>query len=113
VTQQALGELFSGVDLIVCPTVQAGAPSYDMLGEGAASLGKIMGLINTGYWDCVGNPVLAVPMGFTSAGLPLSMQVAARPFDEAAALRAGRLYQEHTGWHLRQPEITGAESAAA
>jgi aspartyl-tRNA(Asn)/glutamyl-tRNA(Gln) amidotransferase subunit A len=113
VTQQALGELFSGVDLIVCPTVQVGAPGYDMLGEGAASLGKIMRLINTGYWDCVGNPVLAVPMGFTAAGLPLSMQVAARPFDEAAALRAGRLYQEHTGWHLRQPEITGAESAAA
>jgi aspartyl-tRNA(Asn)/glutamyl-tRNA(Gln) amidotransferase subunit A len=113
VTQQALGELFSGVDLIVCPTVQAGAPSYDMLGEGAASLGKIMGLINTGYWDCVGNPVLAVPMGFTAAGLPLSMQIAARPFDEAAALRAGRLYQSRTGWHLRQPEITGAESAAA
>jgi Asp-tRNA(Asn)/Glu-tRNA(Gln) amidotransferase A subunit family amidase len=41
------------------------------------------------------------------------MQIAARPFDEAAALRAGRLYQSRTGWHLRQPEITGAESAAA
>jgi aspartyl-tRNA(Asn)/glutamyl-tRNA(Gln) amidotransferase subunit A len=113
VTQQALGELFSDVDLIVCPTLQAGALTYEMLGEGAAGLGRLMGLINTGYWNCVGNPVLALPMGFTAAGLPLSMQVAARPFDEAAALRAGRLYQEHTGWHLRQPEITGAESAAA
>jgi aspartyl-tRNA(Asn)/glutamyl-tRNA(Gln) amidotransferase subunit A len=113
VTQQALGELFSEVDLIVCPTTQAGAPSYDALSEGADGLRELMGLINTGYWDCVGNPVLAVPMGFTATGLPLSMQVAARPFDEAAALRAGRLYQEHTDWHLRQPEITGAESAAA
>ncbi len=113
VTQQALGELFSEVDLIVCPTTQAGAPSYETLGDGPASLGRLMGLINTGYWDCVGNPVLAMPMGFTEAGLPLSMQIAARPFGEAAALGAGQVYQEHTGWHLRQPAITGTEPAAA
>jgi aspartyl-tRNA(Asn)/glutamyl-tRNA(Gln) amidotransferase subunit A len=113
VTQQALGELFSGVDLVVGPTTQAGAPTYDSLGDGPASLGRLMGLINTGYWDCVGNPVLAVPMGFTEAGLPLSMQIAAPPFGEAAALAAGQVYQSRTGWHLRQPQITGAEPAAA
>jgi aspartyl-tRNA(Asn)/glutamyl-tRNA(Gln) amidotransferase subunit A len=44
-----------------------------------------------------------VPIGFTGSEKPLSMQIAARPFDEAAALRAGQVYQEHTGWHLRQP----------
>jgi aspartyl-tRNA(Asn)/glutamyl-tRNA(Gln) amidotransferase subunit A len=114
VAQQALGELFGEVDLIVCPTVQTGAPSYEMLSEaGAASIGRLMELINTGYWDSVGNPVLAVPMGFTAAGLPLSMQLAARPFDEATALRAGQVYQQHTGWHLRQPASLGTEPAAA
>jgi aspartyl-tRNA(Asn)/glutamyl-tRNA(Gln) amidotransferase subunit A len=56
----------------------------------------------------VGNPVLAVPVGFTAAGLPLSMQIAGPPFGEAAALRAGQVYQEHTSWHLREPAIAGA-----
>jgi aspartyl-tRNA(Asn)/glutamyl-tRNA(Gln) amidotransferase subunit A len=113
VAQQALGDLFAEVDLIVSPTTQGGAPTYELLNEGGmASLSRLIELINTSYWDCVGNPVLALPMGFTAAGLPLSMQVAARPFDEAAALRAGQLYQQQTGWHLRQPEILGAEPAA-
>jgi Asp-tRNA(Asn)/Glu-tRNA(Gln) amidotransferase A subunit family amidase len=41
------------------------------------------------------------------------MQIAAPPFGEAAALAAGQVYQSRTGWHLRQPEMTGAEPAAA
>jgi aspartyl-tRNA(Asn)/glutamyl-tRNA(Gln) amidotransferase subunit A len=109
VAQQALGDLFSEVDLIATPTAQAGAPTYEALGErGRSGISSLMGLVNTGYWDCVGNPVLALPMGFTADGMPLSMQLAAPPFGEAAALRAGQVYQEHTGWHLRQPALVGA-----
>jgi aspartyl-tRNA(Asn)/glutamyl-tRNA(Gln) amidotransferase subunit A len=106
VAQQALGDLFTEVDLIICPTLQTGSPSYDALGpQGRAGMSSLMGLINTGYWDCVGNPVLAVPIGFTESGMPLSMQIAAPPFGEAAALRAGQVYQSCTGWHLRQPAL--------
>ncbi|HVT68064.1 MAG TPA: amidase [Trebonia sp.] len=106
VAQQALGDLFAEVDLIVCPTLQGGSPSYDALATGG--LASLMGLVNTGYWDCTGNPVLAVPIGFTAAGLPLSMQIAAPAFGEAAALRAGQVYQRHTDWHRRQPELAAA-----
>ena len=102
VAQQALGDLFAEVDLIVSPTVQCGGPRYEEItGWGRAGMGGFMAQINTPYWDSVGNPVLAVPVGFTAAGLPLSMQIAGPPFGEAAALRAGQVYQEHTGWHLR------------
>jgi aspartyl-tRNA(Asn)/glutamyl-tRNA(Gln) amidotransferase subunit A len=52
--------------------------------------------------------VLAVPIGFTTAGLPLSMQIAAPPFGEAAALRAGEVYQQHTSWHRQEPALIGA-----
>jgi len=38
----------------------------------------------------VGNPVLALPMGFTANGMPLSVQLAGRPFDEAGLLRVGQ-----------------------
>ena len=109
VAQQALGDLFAEVDLIVSPTVQCGGPRYEEItGWGPAGMEGFMAQVNTPYWDSVGNPVLAVPVGFTAAGLPLSMQIAGPPFGEAAALRAGQVYQEHTSWHLREPAIAGA-----
>jgi aspartyl-tRNA(Asn)/glutamyl-tRNA(Gln) amidotransferase subunit A len=108
VAQQAVGDLFTEVDLIAAPTVQAGAISYRELGErGLGGRGRPGAMINTGYWDCVGNPALALPIGFTADGLPLSMQLAARPFDEAAALQAGQVYQEATRWHREQPALAG------
>jgi aspartyl-tRNA(Asn)/glutamyl-tRNA(Gln) amidotransferase subunit A len=46
---------------------------------------------------------LAVPSGFTAGGLPLSLQIACRPYDEAMALRIGWAYQQATDWHLHRP----------
>jgi aspartyl-tRNA(Asn)/glutamyl-tRNA(Gln) amidotransferase subunit A len=108
VVQQALGDLFTQVDVVVCPTAQRGGPRYDdMAGWGLPDVAGSMARVNTPYWNCVGNPVLAVSVGFTAAGLPLSMQIAAPPFGEAAALRVGQVYQEHTSWHLREPPAIG------
>jgi aspartyl-tRNA(Asn)/glutamyl-tRNA(Gln) amidotransferase subunit A len=55
-----------------------------------------------------GNPVISVPMGFTGYGLPLGMQIAGRPFDEAAVLRAADAYQARTQWHLQLPQVTAS-----
>jgi aspartyl-tRNA(Asn)/glutamyl-tRNA(Gln) amidotransferase subunit A len=46
---------------------------------------------------------LAVPDGFTGSGLPLSLQITCRGYDEAMALRIGWAYQEATDWHERRP----------
>ena len=46
---------------------------------------------------------LAVPDGFTRNGLPLSLQIICRPYDEATALRIGWAYQQMTDWHERRP----------
>ena len=48
---------------------------------------------------------LALPNGFTTAGLPLSLQIACRGYDEAIALRLGAAFQQATDWHLRLPPI--------
>jgi aspartyl-tRNA(Asn)/glutamyl-tRNA(Gln) amidotransferase subunit A len=109
VAQQKLAELFTGVDLIVAPTSATGAISHEaMLGR---RLGNFFKTVFTGYWDAVGNPALVVPMGFTDDGLPLSLQLGARPFEEGLALRAGDAFQNLTDWHLRLPSLL-AESAA-
>lgn len=110
VGQRSLMELFQTYDVIVTPTASSTAPSCATIGAGSP-FGS-MGRVHTAYWDAVGNPVLAVPMGFADDGLPLSLQFAAKPFDEAALVRIGDAYQRATDWHLRVPAIlTDAISA--
>jgi aspartyl-tRNA(Asn)/glutamyl-tRNA(Gln) amidotransferase subunit A len=46
---------------------------------------------------------LALPNGFTASGLPLSLQIVCRGYDEETALRIGWAYQGATGWHERRP----------
>jgi aspartyl-tRNA(Asn)/glutamyl-tRNA(Gln) amidotransferase subunit A len=48
---------------------------------------------------------LAVPNGFTAGGLPLSLQIVCRGYDEETALRIGWAYQQMTDWHDRRPPI--------
>ncbi len=80
---------------MVMPTVATGSPTYESLGDEAGRLDvrALFGTIFTPYWDSVGNPALVVPMGFTAAGLPLSMQIAGPAFGEAAILGIGVAYQ--------------------
>ena len=52
-----------------------------------------------------GTPALAVPCGFSKAGLPLSLQIIGRRFEDATVLRAGHAYEQATDWHTRRPEI--------
>jgi len=46
---------------------------------------------------------LALPNGLSSEGLPTSLQIACRAYDEATALRIGWAYQAATDWHLQRP----------
>ena len=46
---------------------------------------------------------LALPNGFTEKGLPLSLQIVCRGYEEATALRIGQAYQQATDWHRRLP----------
>jgi aspartyl-tRNA(Asn)/glutamyl-tRNA(Gln) amidotransferase subunit A len=46
---------------------------------------------------------VALPNGYTAGGLPTSLQIACRGYDEALALRIGYAYQQATDWHERLP----------
>ncbi|GAA1504290.1 amidase [Nocardioides humi] len=106
---QALNAVYETVDLIVTPTAAAGAPAIDALYRMAAAPGKgLFSSIYTGYWDTTGNPVLSLPIGLTAEGLPLGLQIAGRPFEEALVLRAGDAYQQVSDWHLQVPTTSVA-----
>ena len=56
-------------------------------------------------FNVLGGPALAQCIGFTPDGLPLSMQIVGRPFDEATVLRAAEAYEAATPWRARRPVL--------
>jgi len=50
-------------------------------------------------------PALSLPCGFTSAGLPVGLQVVGRRHDDALVLRAGRAYEARTTWGESVPRL--------
>ncbi|MBI4197898.1 MAG: Asp-tRNA(Asn)/Glu-tRNA(Gln) amidotransferase subunit GatA, partial [Chloroflexi bacterium] len=96
--------LFEGADLLVAPTAPTTAPRLDQ-GPGGEVPGRPAALSVTNPANLTGLPALALPIGFGSDGLPLSLQLIARPFDEAAILRAAHAYQQAAGWHTRRPNL--------
>lgn len=107
VAQRAVDALFGEVDVVVCPTASIGAPPFDALANAAGHQDHagVFGKVHTPYWNALANPVLAVPMGVTGTGLPLSLQIAGPVADEATVLRAGDAFQERTDWHRRVPAL--------
>jgi aspartyl-tRNA(Asn)/glutamyl-tRNA(Gln) amidotransferase subunit A len=108
--------LLSDLDALVMPTLPIIAPHIATLDEplrlGAREVAvSYATLRNTFPFNLTGQPALALPCGFTSAGLPASLQLAAGHFNEPALLRLGHAYQRVTDWHLRQPTgLVGREA---
>jgi aspartyl-tRNA(Asn)/glutamyl-tRNA(Gln) amidotransferase subunit A len=86
-----------GIDALLTPTTQSAAIPVATVDQGTtpAHFTRFVNLLEL----CA----LAVPDGFTAGGLPLSLQIICRPYDEATALRIGWAYQQATDWHERRP----------
>lgn len=56
-------------------------------------------------FNVTGNPAVAVPTGFSSSGLPLSMQIVTGQFDEAMGYRIAAAYEAETGWTGKHPDL--------
>jgi aspartyl-tRNA(Asn)/glutamyl-tRNA(Gln) amidotransferase subunit A len=87
--------LFRGFDVMITPeTVPAGEPSKGPLNPHSP-------------FNDAGFPGMAVPAGFSTApaGLPLSIQIVGKPFDEETVYAAGHAYESETRWHERRPTL--------
>ena len=58
---------------------------------------------NTFPFNLAGFPASSQPCGFDRDGLPVGLQIAGRPFEEATVLRAQHAFQRATDWRLRRP----------
>ena len=86
-----------GIDALLTPTTQTPAVRVEAVDQSTtpAHFTRFVNLLEL----CA----LSVPDGFTRTGLPLSLQIICRPYDEATALRIGWAYQQMTDWHERHP----------
>ncbi|MCH8029651.1 MAG: Asp-tRNA(Asn)/Glu-tRNA(Gln) amidotransferase subunit GatA [Candidatus Dadabacteria bacterium] len=96
-------EAFKKVDVIVTPTSPETAFK---IGEKASDpLTMYLSDILTIPCNLAGLPGISVPCGFSSAGLPIGLQVLGRPFDEESILRVAHAYECRTNWNERHPEL--------
>jgi aspartyl-tRNA(Asn)/glutamyl-tRNA(Gln) amidotransferase subunit A len=94
------------VDLLVTPTtpIVAARIGQETIRYGGVEESILLAMIRcTAPFNATGLPALSLPCGFTRAGLPVGLQLAGRPFDEATVLRAGHAYEQATEWHTRVP----------
>jgi len=61
--------------------------------------------IQTMPFNVTGNPAMSIPTGFSASGLPLSMQIVGRAFDERTVLRIGAAFESATGLSARRPAL--------
>jgi aspartyl-tRNA(Asn)/glutamyl-tRNA(Gln) amidotransferase subunit A len=103
---EEMRNVLASVDLLALPTTRIAAPEVGELtvSVGGATQSVLDALVAfTTPFNLAGLPALALPCGFTRAGLPVSLQLVGRPFAEAALLAAGHAYQRETDWHTRRP----------
>jgi aspartyl-tRNA(Asn)/glutamyl-tRNA(Gln) amidotransferase subunit A len=96
------------VDVLVTPATPLVAPpiGQDIVRYGGKEESIFMAMIRcTAPFNCTGNPAMSLPCGFTSAGLPVGLQIVGRHFDEATVLRVGHAYEQATPWHKKLPAL--------
>jgi aspartyl-tRNA(Asn)/glutamyl-tRNA(Gln) amidotransferase subunit A len=86
-----------GIDMIVSPTEPITAPTIGTLkvpfaGEQEVDVTSVMcGL--TGVFNTLGWPAISVPCGMDSLGMPVGLQIAARPWREVDCLAAAAVVE--------------------
>ncbi|MEV5651176.1 amidase [Nocardia sp. NPDC052254] len=99
--RQRMAELLAKVDLVLTPTGHLGATALADMDQLQPM--SMLASLHTPYWNPLGNPTLAVPIGTGRDGMPLSMSLSGSHFDEATVLRAGDAYQRRTAHHTEIP----------
>lgn len=107
--KKAMAAVLADLDVIITPTSVGPAPRRaDMNPSQMLSSPSF-----TGPWNLSGLPAMAIPCGFSTGGLPLSMQIVGKPFAEATVFQVGGAYQELTDWHLQVPPIAQEVASVA
>ena len=97
---QVIGALFESYDILICPTLSIGAvpAEHDPLSKEFRIDGKLVdgeyGWVLTHQFNMLSNcPVMTVPSGRDSSGVPTGIQIIGPTFDDPAVFQAAYQYE--------------------
>jgi amidase len=101
--------IFESHDLLMTP-VMGGTALPVRRWEGCGALRTALGM-GRFYpycipWNHLGNPAMSVPAGFAADGMPLAVQVIARPWDEGTLLSLAAQIEAERPWADSRPPIS-------
>jgi aspartyl-tRNA(Asn)/glutamyl-tRNA(Gln) amidotransferase subunit A len=107
-----LAETLKALDkftVLVAPTAAIPAPRIDVGGRALSDSGEPVDMVAavlrfTAPFNVTGQPALALPTGLSPEGLPLSMQIIGKPFDEATVFKVADAYERARG-PLAEPKL--------
>jgi aspartyl-tRNA(Asn)/glutamyl-tRNA(Gln) amidotransferase subunit A len=94
---------FEHVDVVAMPT--SPTPAFKLGERVSDPLQMYLADVFTVSANLAGLPAVSVPCGFTTANLPIGLQLTGRMFDEATLLAAADTYERHTEWWKRHPTL--------
>jgi len=89
----------AGVDILLTATQPSEAPPIDAVTTWANHERPPLTLPA----NVTGQPAMSVCSGFGEGGLPVAIQLAGRPFEEATVFRAAQAFEAATPWRERRP----------
>ena len=98
--------VLADADIIIGPTEPVTAPP---IGAAKVQVGDAEESALAATWrltypyNLTGMPAISLPCGFDRDGLPIGLQIAARPLGEAMLLRAAAAYEDAHDWKERHP----------
>jgi aspartyl-tRNA(Asn)/glutamyl-tRNA(Gln) amidotransferase subunit A len=101
--RQDFDAAFKEVDLIVTPVTPT--PAFKLGEKSEDPLQMYLSDIFTISVNLAGLPAIALPCGFSKAGLPIGLQLIGRAFQEDTLLRAAHAYEQSTQWRAKKPAI--------
>lgn len=94
---------FKSCDCIVTPT--SPTPAFKIGERTEDLLAMYLSDIYTIPANLAGIPGISIPCGFSKEGLPVGLQILAKPFDEETMLRAAYAFEQNTDFHKKKPGI--------
>lgn len=96
-------EVFTTCQVVATPV--APTPAFRLGEKSDDPLTMYLSDIFTISANLAGIPGLSLPCGFSETGLPIGLQLLAKPFDEATLLRAAHAFERTTAFHRRKPPL--------
>jgi aspartyl-tRNA(Asn)/glutamyl-tRNA(Gln) amidotransferase subunit A len=103
---------FEHADIVAMPTLSRSAVPIDQDFFGPIEIdNQLVENIRASWYpytmpfNLTGNPAISLPCGFDAAGMPLAIQLVARPGEDAALLRVAAAFEQARPWAGTRPTL--------